>query len=157
MAVITAQKGFTLIELLVSVSILIIITGLSVAGVITFNQKQGLEDDAKNLASELRKEYSRATGIFYPPGCTTSLTGYRLTMNYLSKDVLVSALCPNVSLNATGVLKSSHFYGNTTFVINAGDGRITGSPITLEIMSDNDITNAKFIRISDFGLIEILP
>ena len=153
----SALKGFTLIEMMVSVMLLTIVTGAAIVGVITFNQNQGIEDDAKQLISEIRRVYSRATGIYYPPSCTGRLTGYLMDLVNGSNDISTAALCSlEISETRTDVLKSSHFTGADTITINAGDGRIAGSPITIVITSDTSTTLTKSVVVNDFGVIEEL-
>ena len=150
-------KGFTLIEMMIAVTVLTVIASISFVGVVTFNQMQGIEDDAKLLVSEIRLAYSRATGIFYPPGCNGRVTGYRMTFTNGENDATVEALC-NTAVTDTreSLLKTSHFTGTIVFTINAGDGRVTGSPYTITITSDTKSTLTKQVRVSDYGVIEIL-
>src|SRR3989339_1463358 len=147
------MKGFTLIEMMVTFLVLAVVSGVALVGVVTFNQNQGLEDDAKILASEVRRVYSQATGIFYPPGCAGRLTGYQMTFSDGLNDASTFALCDSqVSDSRDNILKTSHFSGTVSFTINAGDGRITGSPYTITLVSDTNSSLTKQVRISDFGV-----
>ena len=149
--------GFTLIEMIITVSIMVIVAGMSVAGIVVFNQNQGITDDSEQVLSELRRAYSRATGIFYPPTCTGKLTGYKMTFTNGSKDITVTAQCAtNIAEIRINVLKSSTFSGTTTLTISAGDGRVSGSPYTITIRSVANTSLTKVIKVSDFGVFELL-
>jgi hypothetical protein len=82
-----------------------------------------------------------------------------VTLTSGSADIGLSALgCTPSAVDYTrlDVLKTSHFTGNYTFIINAGDGRIAGSPITIILTSDDDSLLTKQVVVSDFGVAEIL-
>jgi len=162
----SAQKGFTLIEMMITVVILIIVSGVSVAAMITFNQNQGSEDDIRRVLTELRRTHSKATGVSYPSGTCTSLSGYRLTIPspVSSKDISVTALCTPTSIieERVGVLRDSYFSGSeVSFTINAGDGRVIpitpASPpviITITASASDDITRQ--IEVKNNGIFELL-
>ena len=155
------KNGFTLIEMMVTLTILIVISGLSVAGVIVFNQQQGIDDDTKALVSELRRVYSKATGIYYPAGCT-SLTGYQVIVPSPtgSSNMRVVALCSsgNIAEERNGVLKNSYFPNKEqiAFTIAAGSGRIAGAPYTLSITSSTNANISSGVQINDLGIVEIV-
>ena len=144
--------------MMITISLLVIISTTSIVAVITFNQNQGIDDDAKSLVSELRRVYSRATGIYYPPGCTDDIiTGYTVTASNAGKGITVAAngCSPASSESRTGILQSSFISNGATFTIYPGDGRVSAVS-TITITSDTNSSLTKQIRMSDFGVIEIL-
>lgn len=152
-----ARSGFTMIEMLVATTILIIIAGIGIAGTITFNQNQGIEDDSKEVLTELRRVYSRAAGVYYPPGCNGTLTGYTVSVTSGSSNVVETAKCAsNIAETRTDVIQTSHFSTTVSFTINAGDGKISGSPYTLTIVSNSNSGLSKQIQVSDYGVFELL-
>jgi len=157
--------------MLVTITIVIIVSGMSIAGVITFNQIQGNEDDSKSLLTELRWAYSQATGVSYPAGVAcTSLTGYQITIPASSisnkqTDITVTAKCSEGDRPVTraGVLKNSYFSNSDTaqdFIIKTGTGQLqavasTTLPITIKVVSNNNATTFKNIDVRDFGVFNI--
>jgi len=162
----SVHKGFTLIEMLITVVILVVVSGVSVAAMITFNQNQGSEDDIRRVLTELRRVHSKATGVSYPPGTCTSLSGYRLTIPSPNsdKDIRVTAMCTPTSITEerVGVLRDSYFSGSVVkFTINAGDGKLIpftpASPpviITITSSANDDITRQ--IEVKNYGIFELL-
>jgi prepilin-type N-terminal cleavage/methylation domain-containing protein len=71
------MKGYTLIELLVTVTILVLVTGGSMAAYLTFNENRNLDIDAKNLNTLINKIRSKAVFLEYPLNCT-GLQNYQL-------------------------------------------------------------------------------
>jgi prepilin-type N-terminal cleavage/methylation domain-containing protein len=80
------RQGFTLIELLVTITVLVIIIGVGIAGFIRFNQKQILTNAGKELQSFLRSAQGMAINHEVPAGCVTTgvspgkLWAYRVTI-----------------------------------------------------------------------------
>jgi len=89
-----ARDGFTLIELLVSVTILILLVGVSVSSFISFNERQQLAGAAKELQGLFRSAQARARNGDVPPDCGT-LTGYKVQMATDNSIVDIIAVCSN--------------------------------------------------------------
>ena len=68
-------RGFTLIELIVSVTIILSLTGLLVAGYTRFNSSQTVIQAAATLKSNFRAVRTAAASGVKPTGCDT-LVGY---------------------------------------------------------------------------------
>lgn len=155
-----AQKlGFTLIELMIVVTITVIIAGFSFISVNDFTQNQGTTDDARTFISELRRVYSKATAVFYPPGCT-GLTAYGVTYGVpTSTDVRVNWVC-NVGSShedRLGVLKSSKFIGSSTITFNVPDGAVTPNGALVQILNSSltDVAKAKNVNVFSNGVFNL--
>lgn len=64
------MKGFTLIELLVTVTIIVLVTGASIASYLAFNEARQLDVDVRIFLTELNKIRSKARFLEYPDDCT---------------------------------------------------------------------------------------
>ncbi len=64
------MKGYTLIELLVTITIVVLLSGTSLAAYLSYNENRLLDSDARNLNSMLGKVRSKAKFLEYPAGCT---------------------------------------------------------------------------------------
>lgn len=71
----THDNGFTLIEIMVSVTILLSLMGLLIAGYSRFNSSQTVTQAAATLKSNLRAVRTAAASGVKPAGCDT-LVGY---------------------------------------------------------------------------------
>lgn len=69
------MRGFTLIELLVTVTIIVLVTGASIASYLAFNEARQLDVDVRIFLTELNKIRSKARFLEYPDDCT-GLTDY---------------------------------------------------------------------------------
>jgi prepilin-type N-terminal cleavage/methylation domain-containing protein len=160
------QQGFTLIEMIIVVALMVVITSASLVAVVTFNQKQGINDDAKAVLTELRRVSSRATGVAYPVGTCTKLSGYQLTIPSPlgTKDIRITALCTpaNIVEERSNVLDNSYFSGSTvTFTIDAGTGRLipitpASPPVTLTLTSNTNTSVTEQVEVKSFGVFEQL-
>jgi len=50
------------------ITIIVILSGMSIAGYSRFTQRQAAMDDARNFVSEMRKVQSLAKNLVYPDG-----------------------------------------------------------------------------------------
>lgn len=87
------QRGFTLIELMVTVTIVVLVTGISISAYLTFSESRQTEIDAKSFLSAVRKVRFKAIFLEYPDDCTN----------------LSSYFFETVS-GTSGVLDSVHYY-----------------------------------------------
>jgi prepilin-type N-terminal cleavage/methylation domain-containing protein len=72
------QRGFTLIEIIVSVTLVLILMGLSIAGYNGFTSTQTLSQGSATVKNDLRAVRTSATSGLKPDGCDT-LVGYTVT------------------------------------------------------------------------------
>lgn len=133
-------------------AIMLVITGTGYYSVSQFTQNQGLGDDQKSIIAEMKRAYAKATGVYYPSGCT-GLTGYRVAAAQDSKDMTVTALCGsgNVAESRRSVLKGSLFTATTTFTFTVGTG-VVGTPVVLTIKDLIDATKTKSVTINNNGV-----
>lgn len=64
------NSGFTLIELLVTVSIIVLVTGISLSAYLTFNESRQLDVDVRDFMSMVNRIRSKAIFLEYPDDCT---------------------------------------------------------------------------------------
>ncbi len=95
------MKGFTLIELMVTITIIIVLSGASLATFVNYRDVRSTRDEAETVAERLRTIQIKATATEIPTGCTTvsnyvvSYGGFAQTL----KNILtVQATCPGVGL-----------------------------------------------------------
>lgn len=152
-------KGFTIIELMVVITLMVLVSSTAIVNVTSFTQNQGILDDTKTLVSEFRSVYSKAIGVFYPPGCD-SVSGYTVSMVSGSKNVTVTAKCsPDITETKQYILKSSTFFANYSFTISSPGGALSAAtvPIEIKIKSDGNPTGLiKTIKADSYGVFEIL-
>lgn len=86
-----ATRGFTLIELLVSVTLLLVLSGLLVAGYNGYNSTQTVTQAGTTFKSNLRAIRTAATSGVKPEGCDM-LIGYQVTFTSVAS-YTSSALC----------------------------------------------------------------
>ncbi|PIY78951.1 MAG: hypothetical protein COY81_05215 [Candidatus Pacebacteria bacterium CG_4_10_14_0_8_um_filter_43_12] len=86
--------GFTLIEMLVAITILLLVTGGSMAAFSTFNDRRQVEETAKQAQQYFTLAQQKASVKETPQDCITdnrSLQGYRVAL--ASNSVTLQALC----------------------------------------------------------------
>lgn len=95
------SRGFTFIELLVSVSILLLLAGLLVAGYNGFNSSQQVTQAAATVRNNLRAIRTAASSGVKPVGCDT-LVGYMVNFSdnssYASSVICSSGAVQNGSI-----------------------------------------------------------
>lgn len=137
------SSGFTLIELMVSITIMIILSGLSIAAYFRFSQRQASMNDARNFATEMRKVQALAKNLVYPTGCI-NLVGYRLvsdcSMSEDCKKMSYAASCGNGEFTIVThepVLETAFFTYNVSILFAAGTGNINPGAV-----GDYSLTNS---------------
>lgn len=132
------MRGYTLIELLVTITIVVLLSGTSIAAYLSYNENRLLDTDARNLNSLLNKVRSKARFLEYPSGCT-GLVNFTLSTDLDSegerKILKYVANCTTGTSEFVSepVLKSSVFLADFNLVIAPQTGN-------LEPFTDVDIT-----------------
>jgi prepilin-type N-terminal cleavage/methylation domain-containing protein len=90
--------GFTLIELLVTISIILLVTGASIAGFISFNDRQVIQTTAKDVQTMMRAGQVKARSGEGASECETlgslsdgKLRGYQVTVS--GNAVVLNRVC----------------------------------------------------------------
>ncbi len=93
----SAQSGFTLIELLVALSIFLLLTGIAAVNYRTFNQRQELQQSARNIQEALRFAQKKARVGEKPAGCATPayVEGYSVRATATGNTFQIYAECRN--------------------------------------------------------------
>ncbi len=132
------MRGYTLIELLVTITIVVLLSGTSIAAYLSYNENRLLDSDARNLNSLLNKVRSKARFLEYPSGCT-GLVNFTLSTDLDNegerKILKYVANCTTGTSEFVSepVLKSSVFLADFSLVIAPQTGN-------LEPFTDVDIT-----------------
>jgi prepilin-type N-terminal cleavage/methylation domain-containing protein len=112
----TFQAGYTLIELIVVIALIGLMTGASIAGFNTLNQKQIVTTGGKELASVLRTAQNRAVSGIKPTGVTcTTLLGYRVTGTANGSAYSLDVVCNNGGAPVVTTIKTYNLPVNITF------------------------------------------
>lgn len=143
-----AYKGFTLIEIMVVITITVLAIGGAVINVYQFNKTQGVEQDAKNFVTEIRKTYEMAIGNVHDPDC--SLTDYQILSTNIKNQYLVVGNGCNYS--TTMKMENSRFETTSftiTFKIGSGDTLISTNTDNKIRITDGNTT--KVITVNNYG------
>ncbi len=148
---VTLPSGFTLIELVVVIAIMVVLSGTSIAAYYRFSQKQSALNDARNLATEMKKIQALARNLVYPAGCT-NLSSYNLfsDCNGGCQTMSANAVCGSglySALRNDPVLSKGLFQSNINISFGAGTGSISpaigaysvtaaGDPYQVEVTTD---------------------
>jgi prepilin-type N-terminal cleavage/methylation domain-containing protein len=122
--------GFTLIELMVVVAIIVLLSGMALAGYFNFTRKEAALNDARNLMSEMRKVQSLAKDLVYPNGCN-NLTSYELVTSCSDnscKTMNIYAICSGLRVpvkTEEAVLVNNNFSKVIDVFFEAGSGNIS--------------------------------
>jgi prepilin-type N-terminal cleavage/methylation domain-containing protein len=139
------QSGFTLIELIVVVSIIIILSGMSLAAYFQFSQNQAAVNDARSLETMLRRVQAMAKNLIYPAGCS-GLTGYRIYNSCSGEDcqsVSAEAVCAVggsfMVIDNEKVFEKASFAQAINVMFDAGSGNVS-SPTTFQLSNIGNST-----------------
>lgn len=94
--------GFTLIELLITVTIVLLLSGASVAAFLDYRDRSSTNSDANSVAERLRTVQIKASATEIPTGCTT-VTNYVVSYSAGSSDLTVTATCAEGSTNISSL------------------------------------------------------
>lgn len=150
------MKGFTIIELLVTLTIIVLVTGVSVAGYLRYNENRQLDNDARNFVVLVNKIRSKATFLEFPEGCTgfQSFTvnsglngaGERKVLNFFAN--CSSGVSSTV---AEEILSASVFQADFSLVFLAQSGYLQSqADQTVVLQSTKGIPKTKSIIINQF-------
>lgn len=126
------MKGFTLIELLITTTIVIVLSGASVATFLDYRDRNAANNDANAVAERLRTVQVKATATEIPSGCTT-VSDY--VVSYNGANLTVTVTCPGVgsvavpSLDLT--LASSVFQSAGSVIFNSRTVSASGAAINI--------------------------
>lgn len=151
------MRGYTLIELMVTVTIIVLITGGSMAAYLTFNESRQLDIDARAFTTLINKIRSKAIFLEYPSGCT-GLNFFSLQSKDNSegerKIISYFANCNSGSTDPVEeeVLGSSVFTGAFTINFLPLSGNISdGESVEVTIRSLKGEVRTKKITIDPFN------
>lgn len=158
-----SNKGFTLIELMVTIVILLVLSGTSISAYLNFNKTQLIENDARQLVTELNRVRALAASIVYPSGCTT-LRGYNLKsvdINGVHSGVVMTAKClpADIANTANKLLKETYFSMPSSTLdqpfdvtFQPGNGYLsTGQDIVITIRDSTDLSTIKKITVGAYA------
>jgi len=146
-------KGFTLIELMMVTTIVLILSGGSIAAYLNFNKTESIKNDARNLISEIYRVRTLASTLQYPTGCD-SLKGYKIKSDVLLSGVMVTADCDptDVIFPTVKLLLGSVFTQAFEMTFLPGSGYLTnGSDQQIVIKNSNEATVTKTITVGAYG------
>jgi len=146
--------GFTLIELMVTITVLMIMSGLSLSAYLKFNNGQNIQNDSRQLIAEINRVRTLSSTLQYPTGCS-GLTGYRIR-NTSSTKIQVTAECAvPIVYDEVTILKTSEFTQNfdVTFLPGSGYLEDTSSDVAVPIRDNSDNTLVKTITIGVYGTV----
>lgn len=153
-------QGFTIIELMVVVTIIIVLSGISLAGYYRFSQRQSALNDARNFSTILRRVQAMAKNLVYPESCD-SLIKYNLQSDESGWDcedcqtVSAWAVCSNNSFNVIDkekVMTKAFFTSDVSVDFEAGTGRINYSQAVFPLTNSND-DYAIEVKVDENGVI----
>lgn len=135
------KSGYTLIELLVVITIIMLLTGWSVAGYVKLNQKQTVIAGGKEVMGMLRSAQQRAAAGQKPAvGCAT-LQSYNLIAIQGGSTYKLYAQCSGAtSLVSTKQLGSGLTFGtgiNLQFPVLGGG--VSGTLGNIQVISSSNI------------------
>ncbi len=150
------MRGFTLIELLVTITIIVLVTGGSLAAYLTFNENRQLDIDARDFNSLLSRVRSRAIFLEYPDDCT-GLTSFQFGSvdgaDGLNDSVRYYANCVEGIRGETTekILTASQFTADFSLVFLPSSGNLaSGEDEVVVLQSTKGAQNTKSITISQF-------
>lgn len=150
------QAGFTLIELMMVMVIIMILFGGSITAYLNFNKSQVVNNDVRNLSTEIYRVRTLAATLQYPTGCS-SLKSYTIQsteVNNVLSGVIVSANCDptDVVSPAKKILLGSIFSAPFSLVFSPGSGYLkNGTEETITIKNINDATVSKVLTVEVYG------
>lgn len=135
---ISQTGGFTLIELLVSISIIVLISGASLAAFINYLERSQAQNDAQAVANRLRTVQIKATAVEVPTGCA-SVSSY--AANMINSSLTVTADCPGVGTvtltDLSLTLVNSSFSSSTTVTFYSRS--VSASPVTIGVCGNKHL------------------
>lgn len=152
-----SMRGFTLIELMVTVTIIVLVTGASMAAYLTFNENRQLDNDARAFNTLISKIRSKATFLEYPDGCT-GLNNFVLQIEDNTQGIknkvtyYASCVSGNSENISEEILSGSEFTANFSIVFEPSTGNIqTGESVEVTIQSLKGTSRTKTITIDPFS------
>lgn len=113
------SEGFTFIELLVSIILILLLTGLLVAGYNRFNSKQLVVEAASTFKNNLRAIRTSASSGLKPEGCDT-LVGYEVDFQSTTAYTAAALCYVNGNKQLVGTITPYTLPSGVSFVTRAG-------------------------------------
>jgi len=134
------MKGFTLIELVITTTIILLLSGSSLAAFLNYRDRRVINDDAALVANRLRSVEVKATAVEVPAGCAgKTVNNYTVSYTSNTGTLTVAVNCtgstvqvPELSLSLT----NSKF--RTTGTVIFDSRTVSATPATLDMCSGND-------------------
>lgn len=150
------MKGYTLIELLVTITLIALLTGVSMAAYLTFNENRQLDVDARNFNVSLNKVRAKAVFLEYPDGCS-GLSSFQVTTGLnASGERKILRYFANCSTGVVGdvseeVLESSVFATDFNLVFLPMSGNLFNSAdVTITLQSQTGADKIKRVIVNQF-------
>ncbi len=135
------QAGFTLIELLVTATIIVVLSGASVATYLDYRDRNAVSNDASAVAERLRTVQIKATATEVPAPCVNGVTSY--VVSYGVTSLTVTATCPGIGNQAVGslalTLTSSVFRAAGSVTFDSRSVSASPTPLTINICGNKKL------------------
>ncbi len=109
------RRGYTLIEIIIVVTIIGLLTGASIAGFNTLNQRQTVLSAAKEVISVMRTAQQRANAGILPSAPCDSLAGYSVKGTVNSSAYTLNVICSSGGVREETQVKSYSMASGVTF------------------------------------------
>lgn len=150
-------RGFTLIELLIVTSIIILMSGTSLAIFSSFREEKVLGNQVILFTSaiDLAKNKASAGDVsLCSSSATAHVAGYSVIVNSVTYPNRIAILpgCDTVATPIKYVIPSSVIYIPATFTLNFDSQNYQGEEVTI-VLKNSLTSKCKFVLISNTGLV----
>lgn len=92
------KQGFTLIEMIISITIMMLLLGVTIVGYTSYNDKQKVKQAASALKSDLRMAHTNATSGKKPLSCASQETFVGYEIVFMSSSYSMTPRCSDSGL-----------------------------------------------------------